>query len=278
MKKVSLYTRMSLQYLQFFYAALTKYDVHAPFVYQLLEEVVEDDRQYYIFDELALLRQKLQRDRQTVTVTDYGAGSMIQSAPLRSVKDIARYSAVPPSIGELLFRLVLFCRPGKMLELGSSLGISAIYQAAAARKADFITIEGDPTLAKMAAAHLNQLGLPQVDVWQGPFAERLPEALQRLSSLDYLYLDGDHRAGASMQYFETCLPYAHADSVFVIADIYWSREMQQAWQRMCAHEAVRLSVDLFDVGLLFFRKEQHQRAHYKLLPAKYKPWRMGFWG
>ena len=278
MKKIQLYTKMLLRYLQFFYAARTRYDVHAPFVFQLLEEVVEDKRHYYIFDEVALLRQKLGRNREQVRIIDHGAGSLVQSSPNRLVKDIARHSAVSPELGELLFRLVLFCRPGKMLELGSSLGISAIYQAAAVRQADFITIEGDPALAKMAADHLQQLELPRVEVWSGPFSEQLPAALEQLSSLDYLYLDGDHRAGASLQYFEQCLPYAHADSMFVIADIYWSREMQQAWQQMRAHEAVRLSVDLFDVGLLFFRKEQQERAHYKLVPAKYKPWRMGFFG
>lgn len=278
MKRIRLYTWMLLQYLRFFYAARTKYDVHSPFIYQLLKDVIEDDRHYYIFDEVALLRQKLRRDKRRIKVKDYGAGSVVQHPSIRTVKDIAKYSAISPAVGQFLFRLVHFCQPGQLLELGSSLGISAAYQAAAVRRAKFITIEGDPTLAQIAAGHLQQLELSQVDVLTGAFAEQLPDALERLSSLDYLYLDGDHRAAASLRYFEQCLPYAHADSVFVIADIYWSREMQQAWQQMCKHDAVRLTVDLFDVGLLFFRKEQQEQAHYKLVPAHCKPWRMGFFG
>jgi len=51
-------------------------------------------------------------------------------------------------------------------------------------------------------------------------------------------------------------PLAHNNSVFIFDDIHWSKEMQEAWQEMIAYPEVRVSIDTFQWGLIFFRKEQ----------------------
>jgi predicted O-methyltransferase YrrM len=276
MKKMHLYSRMASQYLQYYLAAKTKYDVHSPFVFQLLEEVIEDDRQYYAFEEVELMRRRMLNDQRTIRIKDQGAGSKVQADTERPVRQIAHYAAVSPAVGQLLFRLVLLQKPDTILELGTSLGISAAYQSSAARSATFITIEGCPNTAAIAQDNLQQFGYSHIHLRSGSFEDELPKALEQLQKLDYLYLDGDHRKAPSLRYFEQCLPYAHAQSVFVVGDIYWSDEMRDAWKQMQQHESVRLSVDLYHVGLLFFRNEQREKEHFTLIPAKYKPWRMGF--
>jgi len=275
MKWIRLYARLLWHYARFFLAARTRYDVHSPFLYQFLEEVLEDDRYYYAFGENEMLRRRLLNDRGRLQIDDFGAGSKANPARERSIRDVARHSAVSSAAGRFLFRLVQFVKPSRMLELGTSLGISAAYQAAAARRARFLTIEGCPSIAEAARENLDRFGYSKVEISTGKFTEKLPEALEKLEQLDYLYLDGDHRRGASLQYFEQCLKYAHPESVFVIADIYWSEEMREAWQQMKAHPAVRLSVDVFHFGLLFFRREQLEPSHIKLIKARYKPWRLG---
>jgi predicted O-methyltransferase YrrM len=163
-----------------------------------------------------------------------------------------------------------------MLELGSSLGISTAYQAFAAPDAQFISIEGCAETAAVAKQNLTTLGIHHVDLQLGTFKSLLPSAAKRLGKLDYLYIDGDHRYKTSLDYFNTCLPYAHHQSVFVIADIYWSTDMETAWNKMCAHPSVSLSIDYYHFGLLFFRQENKTRQHFTLIPSRYKPWRMGF--
>ena len=278
MKAIVLFLQIAWRYLRFYRRAYTRYGLHSPFVFELTEQVVEDKRVFYAFAIIEQLRQLLLRDRNRISVTDYGAGSKVTPGPVRSISSLARNSAVSPATGRLLFRLVHFIKPRRILELGTSLGISTAYQAAAALNAEFLTIEGCPETALRAKRHFQQLGLPHIRLLNGAFRELLPGALQHLQQLDYLYLDGDHRAGASLEYFNLCLPYAHNDSLFVIADIHWSREMEAAWLDMQQHPSVTLSIDLFQVGLLFFRKEQRQKEHYNIVPARYKPWRMGVFG
>ncbi|MDQ4140835.1 MAG: SAM-dependent methyltransferase, partial [Bacteroidota bacterium] len=60
----------------------------------------------------------------------------------------------------------------------------------------------------------------------------------------------------TLRYFDWCREKATESSIFVFDDIYWSKEMQQAWRQICAHPEVMISVDLFYLGLVFFRKNQ----------------------
>ena len=276
MNWIFIHLRLVWKYLQYYWRAKTRYSLHSPFVYELMEKTVEDSRDFYAFPIIESLRRLLLRDDTLVNITDYGAGSKVESASSRTVCSLARHSAVSPATGRLLFRLVNFLKPSTLLEMGTSLGISTAYQAAAALRSTMITIEGCPETAALAQQHFQQLNLPNVRLLTGPFREKLPEALQKLQKLDYLYLDGDHRHGASLEYFEQCLPYAHAGSVFVIADIHWSGEMEDAWREMRRHPRVGLSVDLFHLGLLFFREEQREKEHFTVIKASKKPWRMGF--
>lgn len=276
MNWIFIHLRLVWKYLQYYGRAKTRYGLHSPFVYELVEKTVEDSRIFYAFPIIESLRRLLLRDDTLVNITDYGAGSKVEDASQRKVSSLARHSAVSPATGRLLFRLVHFLKPSTLLELGTSLGISTAYQAAAALRSTMITIEGCPETAALARQHFQQQNLLNVHLLTGAFREKLPEALRALKKLDYLYLDGDHRHGASLEYFEQCLPYAHAGSVFVIADIHWSGEMEDAWREMRRHPRVGLSVDLFHLGLLFFREEQREKEHFTVIKASKKPWRMGF--
>lgn len=276
MRWIKLYFRLVLRYLQYFLRARTRYDLHAPFAFELAEAVVEDRREFYAFRDIALLRRGLLKDSHKIQIQDHGAGSLVSTSPVRPVSSIARYSAISANSGRLLFRLVQFTRPSKILELGTSLGISAAYQALSARNAQMISIEGCPQTAALARRNLAKLDIQNVDIFEGTFEAELPNALSQLGHLDYLYLDGDHRKGASIAYFEACLPYLHNDAVVVLADIHWSDEMETAWYALQQHERVRFSVDLFHFGLIFFNPNIKIRSHISLIKAKYKPWRMGF--
>ncbi|MGM0934905.1 MAG: O-methyltransferase [Bacteroidota bacterium] len=76
------------------------------------------------------------------------------------------------------------------------------------------------------------------------------------TSFDLIYFDGHHTKEATLKYFKLLLPTAHNDSVFVFDDIHWSRGMEEAWEIIKKHPEVRVSIDTFHLGLIFFRKEQ----------------------
>ncbi|MBK8348457.1 MAG: hypothetical protein IPL08_12845 [Saprospiraceae bacterium] len=53
--------------------------------------------------------------------------------------------------------------------------------------------------------------------------------------------------------------------------------MTQAWHSIISRNDVTLTIDLYDIGIVFFRKEL-SRQHISYLPYKYKPWKLGLFG
>ena len=267
--------KLAQRYLRYFSKADTLYQIHSPFVFEFAENVLEDNREFYAFKTVETLRHYLLRNNTKIKLTDYGAGSHSGPQKSKSIKSIAKNAASQKWQCQTLFRLVNFIKPKTMLEMGTSLGISTIYQSQAAMNAKFITLEGDPLIAEMAQMHLDDFKVKNVELIEGRFDLTLLPALQKLKQLDYVFIDGNHRHVPTIEYFHNCLEFAHDDSVFIFDDIHWSDEMEKAWEEVKSHPKVRISIDLFHMGIVFFRKEQREKEHFILTPLSWKPWASG---
>ncbi|WZL88411.1 class I SAM-dependent methyltransferase [Salinimicrobium sp. 3283s] len=80
-------------------------------------------------------------------------------------------------------------------------------------------------------------------------------------NFDLLFIDGNHQKEATLSYFEKLLPTVHNDSVMIFDDIHWSKGMEEAWEEIKAHPKVKVSIDTFQWGLVFFRREQ-EKEHF----------------
>lgn len=263
------------RFLKFYFRAKTIYDVHSPFVYQFTEEVLEDDRWYYAFNEIEQVRTYMMNDKRKIEITDMGAGSQVEDKKERSISSLAKHSANQAFVCRMLFKIVNLYKPKTLLELGTSLGISTNYQAAASLNGQMLTIEGCPNTAHLAQGNFKLTKAENITLLNGSFDEILPTAFKELSELDYVFVDGNHRKEPTLLYFEQCLEHAHENSVFVFDDIHWSDGMEAAWKVIQNHPQVTLTIDLFFFGVVFFRKEQQVKEHFTLVPWDWKPWRIG---
>jgi len=252
------------KYLQYYFTAGNRHDVHSPFVYALVEEVLRDKRQPAAFREVEALRKELLHSRETLQVTDLGAGSLTGAGPVRQVADIARHAAKPPKFGQLFYRLVQYLQPQYLLELGTSLGLSTAYMALARPEAEVITIEGCPNIAARARRNFEALDIYNIRQQTGNFDEVLPALLPELPRLDWVYIDGNHRKDPTLAYFEQCLSRAHDQSLLIFDDIHWTPGMEAAWRTIQQHPRVTLTIDLFFIGLVFFRPEVKVPQHFVL--------------
>jgi len=267
---------MLWRFILFYLRANTLYKVHSPFVYQFCEKVLEDKRWYYAFSMVEPIRQAMLQNHSMIEVTDLGAGSAVQNSKQRQVSKIAESAVSPGHQCRQLFRIVNHFKPQTLLEMGSSLGISSMYQAMARLDGRMITLEGCENIARLARQNFKQLKLKNIQLLTGPFDNSLPKALETLGQLDYAFIDGNHQKAATLSYFQQCLQYANEQSVFIFDDIYWSADMAAAWEKIKQHPQVTISIDLYFMGLVFFRKEQKEKAHYRLVPARWKRWQLGF--
>lgn len=239
-------------YLKYRIKGGTAHDIHSPFVFDLLNNVIRDQTPYYSFVPIEELRQHLLSDEREISVTDFGAGSKLKPSS-KKVSEIAKNSMQEKKYSQLIFRLVNFSDSKNILELGTSLGITSLYISNAAKKGKLTTLEGCPEIAKIATENFKKMNAENIELITGDFKETLPAILDKMESIDLVYFDGNHRLQPTLDYFNLCLKKRTSNTVFIFDDIYWSKEMKTAWDSIIKSKEVTVSIDLFKLGIVFFR-------------------------
>ncbi len=257
---------MGLKYLHYFLTAQNGrgHGIHSPFVFDFVTLVLNDKGEYYCYEVLEAAREGIRRNHAEIEVVDLGAGSRKGTASLRKISDIAKHSLKPTPYSRLLFRMANYFKSRNILELGTSLGITTSYLAQADYAAQVITLEGVPDIAAQAKKQFSTLGLQNIELIEGNFDDTLQQALNRLPGIDFAYLDGNHRLEPTLRYFNQMFDKLHANSVVVLDDIHWSAEMEQAWDAVKNDERVTLTIDLFFIGIVFFKPDFKVKQHFTI--------------
>ncbi len=243
------------KYLAYRFSSKTKFDVHPPFLFDLVTKVFNNKRFFPDYVKPENLRKKLMKNKTIIEIEDYGAGSSLTNSKFRSISQIAKSASEPKKYGRLLFRLVNYFKPATIVELGTSLGLSSVYMALGNPEAKVFTIEGCRNIFLEARKNIDELSLTNIELINGKFDEVLPELLANQEKVDFVFIDGNHRREPTISYFEHCLGKADNNTVIVFDDIHWSEEMEAAWMMIKQHPSVTLSVDIFFMGMVFFKKE-----------------------
>lgn len=251
------------KYIKHRISAKNRHGLHSPFAFDLYKEVISDKRNYYAFEDIESIRAKLLLSKQKIPIKDHGAGSRVNSSSKRSISDIAKNSLSGKKEGQMLFKLVNSMQPKRILELGTSLGITTMYLASPQSKSKVITIEGCPNTAKVARINFDKLGYENIELIRDTFDNALPKVLQKGFIPDLVYIDGNHKKEATLNYFNQLIKKLPENAIMVFDDIYWSTDMEEAWEEIKAHPVVNITFDLFFLGIVFLRKEQAEE-HFKL--------------
>lgn len=237
-------------FLKYKLSAKSRHHVHSPFVYDLLDNVINDNSPFYGYELVEALRAKNLLDESEVSIADYGTGEDRKE----KISQIAGKSVMAKKYSQLLFRLVNKFQPVHILEIGTSLGLTTIYLSLASSKSKVITLEGSEEIGKIASKNFSSLKRNNIELIIGEFDYGINQAISKTKNFDFVLFDGNHTQDATLSYFGKCLAHANENSVFVFDDIHWSREMENAWQQIKQHPSVSTSIDLFQIGIIFFRK------------------------
>lgn len=267
-----MYSKLQLtkKYLQFYITASNGkgHGIHSPFVFDFVEKVLNDKKKYPAYSDIEKLRIQLLRDHAIVELQDFGAGSAVDKSKTRKISDIVRSSVSSIKQSQLLFRIVNHYQPEVVIEFGTSLGISAAYMASANRDAKLITMEGSTVIADIAAKNFEKLGLDNIQLIKGNFDETLPALIRTFnwSAIENImvYIDGNHRKEPTLRYYHQIASLISESSFIVLDDIHWSAGMEEAWEEIKKDERAMLTIDLFFVGLVFFKHDFKIKQNFKV--------------
>ena len=134
---------------------------------------------------------------------------------------------------KILLKLIHYFKPKNNLEITSSLDLAVIKHAMNSRNTCVTTIANTPT--EISEVTLNR-------------------------KFDCIYF---HKNQITLKTFNTCLKAINNNSFFIFNDIYENSETIKNWSSIKNHPKVKVSLDLFYFGVIFFRKEQ-AKEHFKI--------------
>lgn len=256
-RNISLFAWRAKQYLRFLFIAKTKWNIHSPFVYDFVTQVLPH-RKTFVGNSIEQIRKQWANSHEIINIHDLGAGYNADGLSQRTqtLAQVLKSSARNQKEGEFLFRLINHYKPQRVLEFGTNLGFSSAYLAAGLKDTHspflLTTVEGEKNLISKAQHLFHTLSL-HANFVHASFEQYIENQKQETTLWDAIFLDGNHTYDATLFYFESLKPYLAPNAFIVLDDIYWSQGMLKAWKTLSKDPMVSISIDLFHFGILFFK-------------------------
>ncbi|MCQ2312566.1 MAG: class I SAM-dependent methyltransferase [Paludibacteraceae bacterium] len=240
--------------------------IHSPSLFYIVHYLFPKQHRYYVWDSIEERREAMLCAPKPIPITDYGTGkdSVLQ------VRQIARRHLESRATDELFFKLIVHLRhemnrPLRIIELGTSLGITTAYLATAAKDNEVITFEGNEPTLEIAKLNWSKLALSNIEAIVGNIDSTLDKSriCAKEEMIDFVFMDANHQYEPTLRYFDILVQKVHNKSIIVVDDIYHSPEMHRAWQTLKKHPQVTSSIDCYAFGILFFDKHYLKR-HYTI--------------
>lgn len=232
-------------YLKFLWNSKNEHGVHSPFVFHLLTKCFYDKKTkpaYLI----------LKNYRQTTPIN-------------KDFIEITKTARISPKRAKLLFRISQYFQPTTILEIGTSSGLATTALALGTPQATVTTIETCLKTATVAKTQFKAFQCENIHLILSDIENHLQSSTLSESPeneiLDLIYFNANHSQKEMLTYFDLLLPTSNNDAVWIFNDIHCSPEIEEAWELIKKHPKVKVTIDTFQWGFVFFRYEQ-EKEHF----------------
>jgi predicted O-methyltransferase YrrM len=178
-----------------------------------------------------------------------------QKVPPDSRRDIEKVrKQFPAKVIHILYHLVKHYHLHHIVEFGTSKGIYTAYMAKANPHASIFTVEVNPDMAKIASNLFQELNLTNIELANIDFHVAVAHYTNKFKNIDLFLINDKHAYDTVMRCFNYMKMYVKENTVFVLSEIHQSKEMKRAWKSIQIDRDVRITVDLYSIGIVFFRK------------------------
>lgn len=201
--------------------------IHSPFVFNLVNNVIEEKTAYYCYDDIA-----------------------------KYLSSFGRKQLVANKRNRLAFRMTNYFDAKNILEIGSSIGVNTLHLTAFSKQSKCICVEKNPKKRDVAEQlysgynHrielLNDLPLLPLD-----------------TSFDCIYIDLNHFNTIPFCYLDELCRQCHTKSFIMVVGIRRNKEYNKIWRYLSSNKSRTVELDLFNIGIIFFDR-QLTRWEYKI--------------
>lgn len=248
------------EYIKYLFNAQGRHGIHSPFVYDFVDNCLKIKREEVFCKKHLSLVKSLKNNTNAIHVVDAGAGSRKMNAE-RRINAILKNASSKGVYADLLYQLAVHYQPLRTLELGTSLGIGTSLLASGNPNGKVTSVDACGNTLECAKTNFFKLGIENVEIVNDTFLAYLSYADKQ--SFDLVYVDGHHQGEALKNYMHLLEDWTHSDTIFILDDIRWSKDMFTAWNELKASNKYHLSLDLFRMGILIPRPQQ-EKQHFTI--------------
>lgn len=207
-------------YIKYLLRRKSSFGIHSPFVYEFMRKVLNDSGSNHDYD------------------------TIYRIARLLDKRKYINFNQRKQS--RLLYRLVRYFEPDSVVSFGKLTALNTTAFALGHLQTKVYLEESEDfleTLNSMGVVNVNRIQPEEFD----------SDHFRRLNT-GFVFFSRDSFEDDTWDYLVDCLNYKSADSVFVFEGIHHNRDMEDAWEEIKGNEDVSITIDLYCIGLVFFRE------------------------
>jgi hypothetical protein len=220
--------------------------IHSPFLFRLITSVIEGKRNnpdYKVFkplkkEAIRILRGRMVPELEKLFVQHH----LSVSKPRKLYRKIV----LPQHYLMAIFRLLRFFQPSNIFMYGPDFGVTSSVFCLASSKSTIYHIEEDPIFQRFSEELNSKWNILTYNYIR---EENHPSAKAEFALINYPF-----DPVLSKKIFQNRIDEHGPDDVVVIRGIHESKEMEAVWLELKSSTEVRVSLDLFEIGIVLFRK------------------------
>jgi hypothetical protein len=201
--------------------ACTKHDIHPPFIYDFVEQIIDDCTLHPIFKDLDLVQ---------ISILQHYTNQQ---------KDHYIYKAnVYKQYNELLFKVVHYFKPQSILELGTGVGVRTVYLSEADKT---IPITSYDTLTPLLPSLGINVKFKLCSGWN--------QSLFETQNWDFILIN--KHFNIHIDSIKTIVEHLNPDSILIFDHPNLDCNRYHLWQSIIHHPQISTSITLFHLGIAF---------------------------
>ena len=230
-------------YISYYLAGTTRHGLHSPFVYTFADEVL------------------YQSSNVNFEMIEHQRMLMLQSKSKLNHTSLSKFTSnftLDAKYGKLLQRMVEFYKPQHILELGMNNGIESNYLLSNA------IIQNEPILSYNFVSNSNKIDKIKehtntefANYYQSDILEKQYNTeLESETYFDLCFIHGQPDADDFWKFYDNYKTRLHTHSMVIFTNIRHTNDHYINWQQITNLPEVTASIELFKMGIIFFRTEQ----------------------
>jgi len=229
--------------------------IHSPWLFRLITNVIENKKRLPEYESLREQRDRLShliKENQTELGLKTFSSSILKSS---GRKNLFKAVELPFKYGKLLFRLVNEFKPKSILYIGPTFGLNLLYLALPDKKIPVNFFQSEDYFIRICQSALYDAGIENVTYCN---TDRLEEINHEFIFINYSFLPDEVEKLTNLNIVANC-----DNSVMIIRGIHESEMMESIWKDFIKSSRVRVSLDLFEIGIAIF-SEKLQKENFVL--------------